>query len=175
MTRQSRISLRVLIVALASGPLGPSIQLATSEKTLRVVQSIQRSVAEVPSQLQQLGIAVQDLRNVIPTSGFAQRAQVATMADGVVAQSGSIQLALALLGLPTENLTAIEVDTALAPPSLPDFYVVRDSVRAGIDSPLAKQPVLAITGYPACRQDICAGRLPQVDGRPCDGFRSLPT
>ncbi len=139
-----------IIVALASGPLGPSIQLATSEKTLRVVQSIQRSFAKVPSQLQQLGLAVQDLRNVTPTSGSAQRAQVTTMADGVVAQSDSIQLALTLFGSPPANLTAIEVDTVLAPPLLPDFHVVRDSVRAGINSRLAQQPVLAITGYPAC-------------------------
>ena len=143
-----------VIVALASGPLGPSIQLATSEKTLREVQSIhseqEKGFIEVQSQLQQLGLGVQDLRNLIPASGSAQRTHVATMADGLVAQSDLTQLALALLGLPTANLTAIEVDTVLAPPSLPDFYVVRDSVRAGVTSRLARQPVLAITGYPAC-------------------------
>jgi len=143
-----------VIIALASGPLGPSIQLATSERTLREVQSIhseqERGFTEVLSQLQQLGLGVQDLRNVIPATASAQRAQLATMADGVVAQPEPFLLALALLGLPTANVTAIEVDRALAPPSLPDFYLVRDSVRAAITSRLAQQPVLAITGYPAC-------------------------
>ena len=157
-----------IVVALVSGPLGPSVQLATSEKTLREVQSIHseqgKGFTEVLSQLQQLGLGVQDLRNLIPASGSAQRTHVATMADGVVAQSGSMQLTLALLGLPTEDLTTIEVDTALAPPSLPDFYVVRDSVRAGIKSRLAQQPVLAITGYPACgKTSALADYIKSVD------------
>lgn len=138
-----------VIVALASGPLGPAIQLVTSEKTLREVQAVRTDQRDLLAQIQQLGVDIGDLRNVLPASGSAQQ-RITTMADGVVQQSGSIQLALALLGLPTENLTAIEVDTALTPPSLPDFYVVRDSVRAGISSRLAQQPVLAITGYPAC-------------------------
>ena len=76
-----------VIVALVSGPLGPSIQLATSEKTLREVQSIhseqEKGFIDVLNQLQELGLGVQDLRNLIPALGSAQRTYVVTMVDGV--------------------------------------------------------------------------------------------
>ena len=79
-----------VVVALVSGPLGPSIQLATSEKTLREVKSVhseqEKGFTEVLSQLQQLGLGVQDLRELIPTLGSAQPVRTTTMADGVVAQ-----------------------------------------------------------------------------------------
>jgi len=144
-----------VIVALASSQLGPAVQLATSEKTLQEAQAIRseqkQGFAAQQEAFHHLGLKLEGLHQIVQARSSAAENLLTSVAQERMAQLSRLGQSLGLLSISDAGVTAIEIEAALAPPSLPDYFVVREAVRSGIDERIGQQPVVGITGYPSGR------------------------